>query len=154
MANTSNITSDIVVRACVLIANNDETVLEFRTENEHSLLRGAHNVQVLASPELDALHNGAYNIIVPDKYTVVYNLVDGERHKAQALLFAKPEEGDVTTIQGAVFKLHIWNNKKRVEAPTHHGPAEEDALAESFGSESGDSPSSPKKQKLDGQGQD
>lgn len=152
MTNTSSITSDIVVRARVLFENDDETVLEFQTENEHSLMRGAHNVQVIASPELDALHNGAYNIIVPDNYTVLYNLVDGERHKAQALLFAKPEDGSMTTIRGVVFKLHVWNSKKRVEAPIHHEPAEEDT--ESFGAELGDSPSSPKKQKLDGQGQD
>ncbi|QDL56968.1 hypothetical protein QKQ66_gp077 [Dione juno nucleopolyhedrovirus] len=149
MANTSNTTSDIVVIAHVVVEDEESTLLEFTSENEHTLSRGAHKVQVKLAPELDALNNGPYNEMTLGDYTFVYNqTADGG---GKALLFAENERVEIA---GAVFRLKVWNYKKR--AVPHHEPqpAEEDVVAERSGSESGDAPPSPKKQKLDEHGQD
>ncbi|AAC59084.1 unknown [Orgyia pseudotsugata multiple nucleopolyhedrovirus] len=155
MANTSSTTSDIVVRARVLIADDEGTLLEFEAENEHCLMRGAHEVRVIASPELDALHNGPYNEIALGDYTFHFNLVAANRFGAQVMLFAKRDD---IKVSGAVFRLKVWNSKKRAVAPPHHEPepvpAEEGAVADRAEPESGDAPPSPKKQKLDEREQD
>ncbi|AUR45097.1 telokin-like protein [Spilosoma obliqua nucleopolyhedrosis virus] len=150
MANTNITTSDIVVRARVLVEDDDNTVLEFEAENEHRLMKGAHEVHVVVSPELDALHNGPYNEITLGDYTFHYNLMESNRFGAQVMLFVKKDD---IKIAGPVFRLHVWNSKKSVVAPPHYdteaAPAEEGPVAERFGAESSDAPPSPKKQKLD-----
>ncbi|AGR57106.1 TLP [Choristoneura rosaceana nucleopolyhedrovirus] len=155
MANTSSTTSDIVVKARVLVADDDGMVLEFEAENEHCLMKGAHDVRVIASPELDALHNGPYNEITLGDYTFHYNLIDSDRFGAQVMLFVKRNN---IKISGAVFRLKVWNSKMRIVAPPQHEAelafAEEGAVAERSGSELGDAPPSPKKQKLDEHEQD
>ncbi|AAP29859.1 telokin-like protein [Choristoneura fumiferana multiple nucleopolyhedrovirus] len=155
MANTSKTTPDIVVKVRVFFADYDVTVLEFEAENEHCLMKGAHDVRVIASPELDALHNGPYNLITLGNYTFHYNLVDSDRFGAQVMLYVK---SDNIKISGAVFRLKVWNSKKRVVAPPQHEPesarAEEGAFAERPGPEFGDASPSPKKQKLDEHEQD
>ncbi|ABI13864.1 telokin-like protein-20 [Anticarsia gemmatalis multiple nucleopolyhedrovirus] len=153
MASTNSTTSDIVVRARVVPASDGETVLEFGAENEHRLMKGAHDVRIMPSDELEALHDSPHTVITCGEYTVEFNLSSRDRREAQALLSVKRDD---VLVSGGVFRLKLWNNKKLADTPVpHHGPAEEEnVVAERFGSESGDAPSSPKKQKLDESEQD
>lgn len=148
MANTSSITSDIVVTAHVVTADDDKTLLEFRTKNEHNLMKGAHNVQIVPSLDLDVLNNGPYNTITLGNYLIEFN----ETHTSGAsLLFAKDDQ---IKVSGSVFRLKVWNYKKHALAHHEPEPVVEEPVAECLGSEPGEAPSSPKKQKLDEHRQD
>ncbi|AJD09230.1 telokin-like protein-20 [Condylorrhiza vestigialis mutiple nucleopolyhedrovirus] len=153
MASTNSTTSDIVVRARVVLANDGETVLEFGAKNEHRLMKGAHDVRIVPSDELEALHDSPHSVITCGDYTVEFNLSSRDKREAQALLSVKRDD---MLVSGAVFRLKLWNNKKFVDTSApHYEPAEEESVvAERFESESGDAPPSPKKQKLDQSEQD
>jgi hypothetical protein len=136
------------VKASVVHASDDETVLEFGAENEHCLMKGAHDVHIMPSDELETLHDSPHSVITCGDYTVVFNLSNNDRRAGQAMLFVKQ---DNACVAGAVFMLKLWNNKKLVDAPTPHDePAEEESVvAERVEPESGDALSFYKKQKLD-----
>ncbi|ABF50306.1 telokin [Antheraea pernyi nucleopolyhedrovirus] len=152
MASTNSTTSDIVVKARAVSASDGQTVLEFVAENEHRLMRGAHDVRIVPSAELEALHDSPHSVITCGDYTVEFNLSSRDLRAGQAMLFVKRDDASVA---GAVFRLRLWNSKKFADAPApHHGPAEESADTECAGSELGDAPPSPKKQKLDEREQD
>ncbi|AAK85638.1 hypothetical protein [Epiphyas postvittana nucleopolyhedrovirus] len=154
MANTNNTTSDIVVNARFVDTDEDTILLKFFTDKEQRLMRGAHDVHVVPSSELEALHNGAYSKFTNGNYTVDVNLLKNDHRAVQVMLFAKE---DNVILNDVVFEIKVWNSKKLADASVpHHGLAisEEYVVAERLGAESGDAPTSPKKQKLDEHAQD
>nr|WRK23051.1 hypothetical protein [Bombyx mori nucleopolyhedrovirus]WRK23189.1 hypothetical protein [Bombyx mori nucleopolyhedrovirus]WRK23465.1 hypothetical protein [Bombyx mori nucleopolyhedrovirus]WRK23603.1 hypothetical protein [Bombyx mori nucleopolyhedrovirus]WRK23741.1 hypothetical protein [Bombyx mori nucleopolyhedrovirus] len=88
MANTSNITPDIIVNA--QINSEDENVLDFIIEDEYYLKKrgvGAHIIKVASSPQLRLLYKNAYSTVSCGNYSILCNLVQNGEYDINAIMF-------------------------------------------------------------------
>nr|AFN21184.1 hypothetical protein Bmnpvindiagp070 [Bombyx mori nucleopolyhedrovirus]QWC64837.1 hypothetical protein [Bombyx mori nucleopolyhedrovirus] len=88
MANTSNITPDIIVNA--QINSEDENVLDFIIEDEYYLKKrgvGAHIIKVASSPQLRLLYKNAYSAVSCGNYSILCNLVQNGEYDLNAIMF-------------------------------------------------------------------